>query len=152
MNAEEKIKSYVEEAIADSNLFLVELRFLPKSRAVILLDGDEGIKIEECARISRHISTRMEEDNLPELIHTLEVSSPGVDFPLKFQRQYPQHIGRTLAIRMMDGKEIEGKLTAVHASEIEVDAVKKIKGKKPTVEACTIEIPAIKEAKIKIVF
>lgn len=152
MNAEERIKTYVEEAIASSNLFLVELRLLPKNRAVILLDGDEGIKIEECARVSRHISTRLEEDNLPELIHTLEVSSPGVDFPLKFQRQYPQHVGRTLAIRMLDGKEIEGKLTAVSESEIEIDAIKKVKGKKPTVEACSVAIQNIKEAKIKIVF
>ncbi len=152
MNVEEKVHKYVEEALEGTNLFIVELKFLPKSRILIILDGDLGIKIEECARVSRYVSNKLEEENMIDAVHTLEVSSPGVDYPLKYARQYPQHIGRTLAIRMKDGKEWEGKLDSIEGDVIGLSATIKVKGKKPVVEAVEISLNDIKEAKIKIVF
>lgn len=153
MNAvEAKIRTYIDEALEGSNLFVVDLKMLPKSRIVLLLDGDNGIGIDECAKISRHISHRMEEENLIEGAHTLEVSSPGVDHPLKYQRQYPQHIGRTLGIRMNDGKELEGKLLSIHENTISIEAKIKEKGKKVRLEEQAISLDDIKEAKIKIIF
>ena len=95
MKLAEQLKVYIEEAIADTNLFIVEIKGIAVKRAMVLLDGDEGVKIEDCARVSRHINQKMEEDGLEEALISLEVSSPGVDFPLKFERQYPQHVGRT---------------------------------------------------------
>jgi ribosome maturation factor RimP len=94
----------------------------------------------------------MEEDNLIEGAHTLEVSSPGVDHPLKFSRQYPQHIGRNLHVLLKDGKEFEGKLLSAEEEKIAVEAKIKVKGKKPFIEEKTFELEEIKEAKIKIVF
>ena len=152
MKAEEKIRQYIDEALEGGNLFLVELKMLPKNRIVILLDGDNGVGIDECAKISRHVSHRMEEENLIEGAHTLEVSSPGVDHPLKFQRQYPQHIGRNLHVRLLDGKEYEGTLTKVEGEQISIDAKIKEKGKKARVEGMDFELSNIKEAKIKIIF
>ncbi len=153
MNAvEEKIRTYIDEALEGSNLFIVDLKMLPKSRIVLLLDGDNGIGIDECAKISKHISHRMEEENLIEGAHTLEVSSPGVDHPLKFQRQYPQHIGRTLGIRMNDGQELEGKLLGINKDIISIEAKIKEKGKKVRLEEQSISLDDIKEAKIKIIF
>jgi ribosome maturation factor RimP len=152
MNVEEKVKKYVEDALEGTNLFIVDLKFLPKNRVLIILDGDAGIKIEECAKVSRYVSNKMEEDNLIEAVHTLEVSSPGVDYPLKYARQYPQHIGRTLAIRMNDGKEWEGKLEQINGDVIGISATIKVKGKKPTTEPKEFSLTEIKEAKIKIVF
>lgn len=149
---EAKIKSYIEEAIAGTNLFVVDLKILPKNRIIVLMDGDNGIGIDECAKVSRHISHKMEEDNLIEGAHTLEVSSPGVDHPLKYQRQYPQHIGRTLGIRMNDGKEMEGKLLNIVGEQITIEAKIKEKGKKPSSEERSILLSDIKEAKIKIIF
>lgn len=150
---EAKIKSYIDEAIEGSNLFIVEFKLLPKNRIVLLLDGDQGIGIDECAKVSRHISHKMEEDNLIEGASTLEVSSPGVDHPLKFQRQYPQHIGRTLGIRLNDGKEFEGKLLSVEGENISIEAKIKEKGKKKVLlEEHSFALTDIKEAKIKIIF
>lgn len=149
---EAKIRSYIEEAISGTNLFVVDFKMLPKNRIVLLLDGDNGVGIDECAKVSRHISNKMEEENLIDGAHTLEVSSPGVDHPLKFQRQYPQHIGRTLGLRMMDGKEFEGKLLSVEAEQITIEAKIKEKGKKPSSEERSFLLNDIKEAKIKIIF
>jgi ribosome maturation factor RimP len=148
----EQLKVYIEEAIADTNLFIVEIKGITVKRAMILLDGDEGVKIEDCARVSRHINQKMEEDGLSEALISLEVSSPGVDFPLKFERQYPQHIGRTLAIKLADGKELEGKLISIDAAVIAVEEKIKEKGKKVSLNNISLALSEIAEAKIKVTF
>ena len=149
---EAKINVYINEALEGTSLFVVDFKLLPKNRIVLLLDGDNGIGIDEIAKISKHISHRMEEENVIEGAHTLEVSSPGVDHPLKFQRQYPQHIGRTLAVRLNDGKEMEGKLLSVNGDIITIDKQIKEKGKKARFEEQSLSLTDIKEAKIKIIF
>jgi ribosome maturation factor RimP len=153
MNAvEAKIKTFIDEALEGTTIFIVDYKLLQKNKIVLLLDGDNGIGIDEVAKVSKHISHRMEEENVIEGAHTLEVSSPGVDYPLKFQRQYPQHIGRTLAVRMNDGKELEGKLLAINGDIINVNLEIKEKGKKARYEEQSISLTDIKEAKIKIIF
>ena len=152
MKLAEQLKVYIEEAIADTNLFIVEIKGIAVKRAMVLLDGDEGIKIEDCARVSRHINQKMEEDGLEEALISLEVSSPGVDFPLKFERQYPQHVGRTLAIKLLDGKELEGKLISIDAAVIAVEEKIKEKGKKVRLNNISLALSEIAEAKIKVTF
>ncbi len=152
MKLAEQLKVYIEEAIADTNLFIVEIKGIAVKRAMVLLDGDEGVKIEDCARVSRHINQKMEEDGLEEALISLEVSSPGVDFPLKFERQYPQHVGRTLAIKLLDGKEIEGKLLSIDAAVIAVEEKIKEKGKKVSLNNISLALSEIAEAKIKVTF
>jgi ribosome maturation factor RimP len=148
----EQLKVYIEEAIADTNLFIVEIKGIAVKRAMVLLDGDEGVKIEDCARVSRHINQKMEEDGLEEALISLEVSSPGVDFPLKFERQYPQHVGRTLAIKLLDGKELEGKLISIDGAVIAVEEKIKEKGKKVSLNNISLALSEIAEAKIKVTF
>ena len=152
MKLAEQLKVYIEEAIADTNLFIVEIKGIAVKRAMVLLDGDEGVKIEDCARVSRHINQKMEEDGLEEALISLEVSSPGVDFPLKFERQYPQHVGRTLAIKLLDGKEIEGKLLSIDGAVIAVEEKIKEKGKKLSLNNISLALSEIAEAKIKVTF
>lgn len=152
MKLAEQLKVYIEEAIADTNLFIVEIKGIAVKRAMVLLDGDEGVKIEDCARVSRHINQKMEEDGLEEALISLEVSSPGVDFPLKFERQYPQHVGRTLAIKLLDGKELEGKLLSIDGAVIAVEEKIKEKGKKVSLNNISLALSDIAEAKIKVTF
>ena len=152
MKLAEQLKVYIEEAIADTNLFIVEIKGIAVKRAMVLLDGDDGVKIEDCARVSRHINQKMEEDGLEEALISLEVSSPGVDFPLKFERQYPQHVGRTLAIKLLDGKEIEGKLLSIDGAVIAVEEKIKEKGKKVSLNNISLALSEIAEAKIKVTF
>ena len=152
MKLAEQLKVYIDEAIADTNLFIVEIKGITVKRAMILLDGDEGVKIEDCARVSRHINQRMEEDGLSEALISLEVSSPGVDFPLKFERQYPQPVGRTLAIKLLEGKELEGKLISIDAAVIAVEEKIKEKGKKVSLNNISLALSEIAEAKIKVTF
>lgn len=151
---EEKVKKLLKEAIADNDdLFVIEISFLPSNKIKIIVDGDHGVSLSECVRISRHIEhslDREEED------FSLEVSSPDITQPLKVNRQYQKNLGRTLKVKT-DEEVFEGVLTQVFESGIELKwkarEPKPIGKGKVTVEK-TVEIPfeQIKETKVKIIF
>src|ERR1700735_2585661 len=100
MNIEKKVRELVEEKIADKpNLFIVDIKMLPNGTLTVLLDGDNGIGIDDCVAVSRHVGFHLEEDNIIDSAYTLEVSSPGVEAPLTSIRQYVKNVGRNLAIK-----------------------------------------------------
>jgi ribosome maturation factor RimP len=111
MQVEKRVTALVEEKISDRpELFLVEVKMLPNNKLIIHVDGDEGISIQDCAAISRHVGFHLEEENTIEKAYNLEVSSPGVGEPLKLQRQYVKNIGRELSVKLNGGEIKEGKL------------------------------------------
>lgn len=102
-------------------------------KVTVLLDSDVGITIDECADISRKLGVQMDELNFfGESPFTLEVSSPGVDYPLTFLRQYVRNIGRTVSVTLTDGSIRKGKLESVSDDHIvlDVEPEKKPKSKK----------------------
>jgi len=131
MQVEKRVADLVEEKIADRpELFLVEVKMLPNNKLIIHVDGDEGISIQDCAAISRHVGFHLEEENVIAQAYNLEVSSPGVGEPLKLVRQYTKNIGRTISIRLNEGKKKEGKLLEVTENALLVEESVKEKGKK----------------------
>ena len=104
MQVEKRVAALVEEKIADRpELFLVEVKMLPNNKLIIHVDGDEGISIQDCVAISRHVGFHLEEENVIEQAYNLEVSSPGVGEPLKLIRQYNKNVGRTVSIKLKEG-------------------------------------------------
>jgi ribosome maturation factor RimP len=95
----------------------------------VFIDGDNLVDIEECSRISRKLSNEMEERALIDGKYTVEVSSPGVDKPLMFIRQYPKHVDRELEVLTVDNKKFQGTLLSVVDNEIEL-SIKSSKIKK----------------------
>jgi ribosome maturation factor RimP len=87
-------------------------------KVLILLDKDEGITIEECASVSRRLAAVLEAEETIEGSYNLEVSSPGLDQPLKIPRQYKKNVGRDLKVTLTDGETITGKLTAAEEDYI----------------------------------
>ena len=87
----------------------------------------------------------------PEGDFSLEVSSPGLDEPLKLLRQYKKNIGRDVEVTMMDELKKEGKLTAVTDDNITI-AYTEGKGKKAIVKTEAIPFDTIKQTKIQIKF
>lgn len=152
MKAEEIVKGWADEFLAPKALFTVSVRMLPKGRLVILMDGDEGVTIDQCAELSRYLGQKIEEENLIEHQYNLEVSSPGVDYPLVLQRQYPKHIGRTLSILLPSNNRVQGTLTEVLPELIRLEVQQKEKGKKAVLINQDIAFADIKEAKITISF
>ncbi|WP_316822071.1 ribosome assembly cofactor RimP [Pedobacter gandavensis] len=153
MQAEKRVTELVEEKISDRpELFLVEVKMLPNNKLIIHVDGDEGISIQDCAAISRHVGFHLEEENTIDKAYNLEVSSPGVGEPLKLTRQYVKNIGRELSVKLTGGEIKEGKLLSVEENGITIEAKVKEKGKKATLEVTSIDFSSITETKVLISF
>jgi len=153
MQIENRVKELIEEKISDRpELFLVEVKMLPNNKLIIHVDGDEGISIQDCAAISRHVGFHLEEENTIEKAYNLEVSSPGVGEPLKMKRQYEKNIGRDLSIKLIGGELKEGKLLSMNDSSITIEAKVKEKGKKAQLVETTIGFDNIIETKVLISF
>jgi ribosome maturation factor RimP len=155
MNIENRVTELVEEKIAEierPDLFLVDVKMHANGKLIILVDGDNGIGIADCAAISRYVGFKLEEESVIEEAYNLEVSSPGLETPLTSVRQYTKNIGRDLAIKMADGVKREGKLTGLTEDAIVIEEQIKQKGKKAEVIESVIPIDKITETKVLISF
>ena len=153
MNIEKRVRELVEEKISDKpNLFIVDVKMHSNGKLVILVDGEKGIGIADCAQISRHVGFHLEEENVLEDAYNLEVSSPGIDAPLVLPRQYVKNIGRQLAIKLADGSKKEGKLTGITEDAVIIEEVNKEKGKKAETIEVVVPFSQITETKVLISF
>ena len=153
MNIEKRVRELVEEKIKDKpNLFIVEIKMHSNGKLIILIDGDKGVGIDDCAAISRHVGFHLEEESIIETAYNLEVSSPGIDTPLVSVRQYFKNINRNLGIKMVNGVKREGKLKSITADAIIIEETIKEKGKKAEVVESYIPIDQITETKVLISF
>nr|WP_299422440.1 ribosome maturation factor RimP [uncultured Emticicia sp.] len=148
----QKIDRLLEPLLENDKFFVVDIKVsLSKvySKVTILLDSDEGIKIDECTAISRQLGTDIDE-MMPEK-YTLEVSSPGVDYPLKSERMYRKNIGRNLKVIQNDGSEIKGILESIDAEQITIIEDKKRK-KSEAIVPVSIRFINIKESEVIVSF
>lgn len=153
MDIEQRVRALVEEKIADRpDLFLVDVKMYPSGTLIILVDGDKGIDVGDCAAVSRHVGFHLEEENVIEQAYNLEVSSPGLDTPLTLKRQYEKNVGRSLGIKMTDSTKREGKLIAVSDEGIIIEEKIKEKGKKAEIKESLIPFADITETKVLISF
>jgi len=153
MQVEKRVRELVEEKIADRpELFLVDVKMLPNNKLIIHVDGDEGISIQDCVAISRHVGFHLEEENTIETAYNLEVSSPGVGEPLLLHRQYSKNIGRELSIKLAGGDKKEGKLIEVGEAAITIEEQVKEKGKKVQLVSSQVALNDITETKVLISF
>lgn len=153
MQVENRVRELVEEKIADRpDLFLVEVRMLPNNKLIIHVDGDQGISIQDCAAISRHVGFHLEEENALEHAYNLEVSSPGVGEPLKLKRQYEKNIDREVSVKFLTGEKKEGKLLSVDDAGITMEETVKEKGKKAYQVETQVAFNNMAEVKVLISF
>lgn len=153
MKVEDRVIELIEEKIADrDDLFIVSVRMLKNGVLEILLDGDNGISIDDCVKVSRHVGFHLEEENVVDHAYRLEVSSPGVDSALVLPRQYQKNIGRSVKLKMNDGDKREGKLIAVSDAAVTIEEIVKEKGKKAVAVPAEIPLEQIKETKVLISF
>lgn len=137
MELVEEIKQLARQALNDESRFIVDVvissRKSPR-KVLVIMDGDNGVTIDDCADLSTALSKALDEKQLIEDNYFLEVSTPGLDQPLKLHRQYKKNIGRNLKVKLHEGVK-EGQLAGVFEDGIEL--VQKT-GKK---ETNTVKIP-----------
>lgn len=149
----QKIEEMVNELLAeDPAYFLVSVRIRPTHNVKVFLDGDQGITIEQCVKFNRKLYKRIEESGMyPEGEFSLEVSSPGIDEPLKMHRQYVKNIGRDIEIIFNDDTRKEGKLVSVAEADLIIEHTEG-KGKKAVTQQLVIPFNNIKTTTVQIKF
>jgi ribosome maturation factor RimP len=147
-----KIEEFVRNLIGTrENLFLIEVKITPANKVTVLLDGDNGVTIDDCTKVNKALYKFIEENNLFGGDFSLEVSSAGVDKPLKLLRQYKKNIGRKVKVTLIDGGIVEGKLTDVTTEDITIKE-KTGKGNKIIMNKTTILFNQIKDTTVLITF
>ncbi|MBB6613094.1 ribosome maturation factor RimP [Pontibacter sp. Tf4] len=144
-----------EASLPDSDLFIVDVAVSDSAvrpKITVLADGEQGITIDQCATISRRINAKIAETFGEELSYVLEVSSPGVDFPLTQPKQFMRNVGRNLKLKLQDGTEVTGKLDEVTETGLNLTQEIKLKGKKATYEPVQIPFGEIVKANVVISF
>lgn len=152
-----KIAQLIEENLQGKDLFLVDFNVSTGNQIEVFIDSDhQEVSIADCVALSRHIESNLdrEEDDFE-----LNVSSAGLDIPLKQKRQYKKHIGERLKLQMKDGKQILMDLKEVSDESVKGIPLKKNpnakKGsKKQFIELDAVELSFndIREAKIEVIF
>ena len=131
--------------------FLVEISVKPTNNIKVFVDADQGAAIDQLSRINRALYKWIEENLFPNGDFSIEVSSPGLDEPLKLDRQYLKNIGRMVEIVLKNGLKKEGKLISVSENEVVIE--EEIgKGKKKEVVQHIILKEDIKTTKIQVKF
>ena len=153
MDLNKRIEEIASTCLVKSEHFLVavktNLRISPM-RIVVVVDGDNGVTIDDCATISRNLSEQIDDvieiDN-----YTLEVTTPGIDQPLQLTRQYVRNTGRIVKVHLKNKEVIRGPLAEVSEEGITISAEQK-KGKKITHVSQNIPFSEIEKTIVQVAF
>jgi ribosome maturation factor RimP len=152
MDLSEEIRNLAEGKLTPEQ-FIVDVIISSKKgprKVLVIMDGDQGVNIDDCAEVSRHISKQLDEKGLIDDNYLLEVSTPGLDHPLKLKRQYTKNIGRGLKVKLRD-KTVEGKLTEV-SEDVIVLTEEVGSGKKKELKTSAIPFSEIDKAFVLVSF
>lgn len=122
MDVKQFITEIIDSELSSTDCFLVNVKSNESGTDLrFFIDGENGVGIQTCARLSRKVSRILDEEYEDETPFRYEISSPGVDQPLLDKRQYHQHIGRELEIDLGNDQIVTGELLSVTENEIEIE-------------------------------
>lgn len=151
-NQSATIESKLNELLNDlPGYFLVEINIKPTNNIKVFVDADQGAAIDQLSKINRSLYKWVEETMFPNGDFSIEVSSPGLDEPLKMDRQYLKNIGRFVEVLLKTGLKREGKLISTTENEMVVEE-EKGHGKKKELIQYKILKEEIKTTKIQVKF
>ena len=139
------IEKSAREYMRGTGLFLVAVRVSSSNRITVLADRNEGITINECAALHRHIEKDLDQDNED---FELMVSSPGLDMPFGVIEQYYKNEGNKVFVVDNEGQKYTGKLKNVTSGGFELETEIKVKGKPREIKDISFNFDQIKTTKI----
>ena len=145
------LRQAVEPLLAGEGMSLVDLQWArrgPRWVLTLFIEREGGVTLDDCARISRQVGERIEVDNLIDHAYTLEVSSPGLDRPLRtladFAR-FHEHLVRIVTTMPIQGRStIVGRLKGVEGQTVLIEAKR--------VGTVPIPVTQIKHARLEVEF
>ena len=147
------IEQKVQELLqTEPGYFLVEVKINSGNNVKVFIDADQGASIDKLVAYNRRLYRWMEETGLfPGDNFSLEVSSPGLEEPLKLHRQYVKNVGRTVEITKTDDSKLQGKLVKAEDAALTIEE-ETGKGKKKALVEHTISFENIKTITVQIKF
>jgi ribosome maturation factor RimP len=139
-----RIEKLVKDYIIGTKLFLVTVKVNTSNRITVLVDRNEGITIDECAELHRHIEKNLDR-NIEDF--ELQVSSPGLDMPYLVIEQYYKNEGRKVAVVDNDGLKYDGIMKNVTRGGFDLETEIKTRGKAKEVKDIPFNFDQIKSAK-----
>ena len=149
------VENLLQNALEErTDLFLIDFSVSSNNAIKIVIDGDNGVLVEDCMFISRAIEHNLDRE---EHDFSLEVLSAGATTPLVLPRQYKKHVGRNLEVKTIEGENLEGQLTEANDDGVVLNwkarEPKPVgKGKVTVTKEANVAFKDIKEAKVKIKF
>lgn len=120
----ELVKDYLEE----HGIELIEVIFRREGSGMVLrlvADTAQGIKVSECADLNNYLSEALDKEDLIQDRYTIEVSSPGLDRPIKTDRDFERSMGKELELttfEAVDGRKThEGVLMGIDKENIVIE-------------------------------
>ena len=118
------ITQLVEEKLASSDNYLVDVVIKPGNLIIIEIDNDEGVCIDDCAALSRYVEEHLDREVED---FELEVGSAGVTSPFKVLRQYVKNIGNEVEMLLKSGVKLTGVLKSADDNGVVVTVEKQVK-------------------------
>ncbi|MCL3782325.1 ribosome assembly cofactor RimP [Prolixibacteraceae bacterium JC049] len=128
MITKQRITELVEEVMTDG-LFLVDVIVAPGNAIKVIIDGDTGVTIRTCVKVSRQVEGNLDRE---EEDFSLEVMSAGLDQPFRVERQYRKYLNKSIEVIDENDVKLEGILKEVTSEGFELETSKreKVEGKK----------------------
>ena len=139
------IQVIIEEFMKGTNLFLVAVKVSSSNRITVLADKNQGITIDECAAIHRHIENSLDREKED---FELQVSSPGLDLPFGVIEQYYKNEGKKVEVVDNEGTKYAGVLKNVTVGGFELETEVKVKGKTKEQKDISFNFEQIKSTRV----
>jgi len=149
MVTKDHIRKLAEGHISGTGIFLVDVRLSSTGRITILIDRPEGVKIEDCASMSRYISSELGEEGGE---YDLNVSSPGLDMPLLVTEQFLKNEGRMVDVVTNEGDREKGLLINVTKGGFDLKVDTKQKNREVVTVVRSYNFEDVKSVKVIISF
>lgn len=150
-----KVKTLLDDCLEErSDLFLIDFEIQDDNSIKVVIDGDNGVLVEDCMLVSRAIEHNLDRE---EVDFSLQVASAGASTPLSHIRQYRKNIGRTIDVKAIDNQKFEAMLVDANEDGIKLEwktrEPKPVgKGKVTVQKEAKLAYNDIIEAKVKIKF
>ena len=152
----QKISELFNKKYLNTAVFLLDVQVLTNNKILVFADSDTGLSIDTCVQISRYLASYLDEDEEIQGDYSLEVSSPGIDLPLKVHRQYKKNVGRQVQVILQNDNKESGLMILVDDDKIRLEHQEFLsKGRrknKSVPNFKNIELSNIKEIKVQATF
>ena len=140
-----RIEKIIQEYISGTDIFLVSVKVSSANRITVLADKKNGITIDECVALHRHLENNLSRD---EEDYEMQVSSPGLDQPFIVPEQYQKNEGKKVEVTDTEGTRYSGILKNITSGGFELETEVRVKGKQKEKKELSFNFDQVKTTRV----